>query len=143
MKKQTILFVIITIIIVSVIISTQTKVPKQACFQETCFQLEIAQTPEARIQGLMFRDYLLENSGMLFIFQKPQIHNFWMKNTLIPLDIIWLDKNSKVIYIQTLQPCQEQTCPSYGPNQDSKYVLELNAGTAEKINLKIGDKIGF
>jgi len=114
---------------------------KSVCFAENCFFVEIADTPEKQTKGLMYRESLDENRGMLFIFDKQGNYSFWMKNTLIPLDIIWLNENKEVVFMENnARPCKE-TCPSINPNQKAKYVLEINSGLANKINLKIGDKV--
>ncbi len=90
----------------------------------------------------MYRQSLPKDAGMLFVFDKEGEYPFWMKNTLIPLDIIWLDKDKKVIYInENTQPCKTVNCESYGTDKNSKYVLELNAGIAKEIGLKVGDLI--
>jgi hypothetical protein len=113
----------------------------QVCFNETCFGIELAATPESRARGLMFREHLGDDKGMLFVFDEPGVYNFWMKNTLIPLDIIWIDENRTVINIsKNTPPCEADPCPSYGPVQKAKYVLEVNAGKADEIGLKIGDE---
>jgi uncharacterized protein len=114
----------------------------QACFNDACYSLEIADNPLSRAQGLMHRDFLPADSGMLFIFQKPGTYTFWMKNTLIPLDIIWLNKEFEVIFInKNTPPCTANPCPSYGPREPASYVLELNSGEADKIDLAKGDTI--
>ena len=78
-------------------------------------KVEIADTPEKRAEGLMFRDHLNENSGMFFVFDEESSHSFWMKNTLIPLDIIWINADKKVVYIKhKAQPCNEE-CESFYP----------------------------
>ena len=72
-----------------------------------CFQVELARTESERDQGLMYRKELDKNKGMLFIFDKEGIYPFWMKNTLIPLDMIWIDSNNKIVFIaQNVQPCK-------------------------------------
>jgi uncharacterized membrane protein (UPF0127 family) len=75
----------------------------------------------------MNRTSLSSQSGMLFIFDHEAIYPFWMKNTLIPLDMIWLDKNKNVVDVITAQPCSEDPCQIYTPKKESLYVLELNA----------------
>ncbi len=91
----------------------------------------------------MFREKLDLDKGMLFIFEEEGEYSFWMKNTLIPLDIIWINKAKEVVFISgNTQPCQEEySCSSINPGKNAKYVLEINAGIAEKIGLKVGDKI--
>jgi uncharacterized membrane protein (UPF0127 family) len=111
------------------------------CFSEDCFQVEIVSSQEETSKGLMFRESLEENSGMFFIFQKEGIHGFWMKNTLIPLDIIWISENLEVVHIEkNVQPCQSDPCEIYANTENALYVLELNSGIADKINLEIGNK---
>ena len=84
----------------------------------------------------MFREYLDEKSGMLFIFPEDGEYGFWMKNTLIPLDMIWIDKDMKIIDIQTAEPCTAEPCPSHTPSGDARYVLEVNANASEKFGFK-------
>lgn len=103
--------------------------------------IEIADSPEEHQQGLMFRTSLKENRGMLFIFEQPSAVAFWMKNTLIPLDIIFIDGNNRITDIQTAHPCTADPCPTYKPTQQILYVLEVNAGFAEKNNINVGDKV--
>ncbi|MEA3453193.1 MAG: DUF192 domain-containing protein [Patescibacteria group bacterium] len=117
---------------------------KKACFEKNCFSIEIADTPEERNQGLMFRGELAEDKGMLFVFPKQGIYSFWMKNTLIPLDIIWIDEYQKVVFIEkSALPCKTDICESINPKNEAKYVLELKTGTAEAIDLKIGSEFSF
>lgn len=90
------------------------------------FEVEIAQTQSQRQRGLMFREELKPNTGMFFVFETENIYPFWMKNTLIPLDIIWFDKNGIIVDIQSMEPCTETICKSYIPKKKSQYVLEVN-----------------
>jgi uncharacterized membrane protein (UPF0127 family) len=104
--------------------------------------LEIADSDEKRAMGLMFRKSLPYTSGMLFIFDTEDFHSFWMKNTLIPLDILWLDKEFRIkYYYQNVQPCKSNPCSSYSPLIKALYVLEVNAGFIKKENLKLDDKL--
>jgi uncharacterized membrane protein (UPF0127 family) len=105
---------------------------------EQKFEVEIANTNESRQKGLMFRENLEKNKGMLFIFDYEEKHSFWMKNTLIPLDIIWISKEKKVVDIQTMQPCIKNPCKSYHPNKNSQYALEVGAGV---FHGKLGDNV--
>ena len=104
---------------------------------EQKFEVEIANTNESRQKGLMFRESLEKNKGMLFVFDYEEKHSFWMKNTLLPLDIIWISKDKKIVDIQAMQPCTEDPCKSYQPIANSKYVLEVGAGIFYG---KLGDK---
>lgn len=114
------------------------------CFKNNCFGLELALTSEQQAKGLMFRQELAYDKGMLFIFSKEWIYPFWMKNTLIPLDMIWLNNNKEIVYIKkSAQPCGAGICLPIIPLQKAKYVLEINAGIAEKIPLNLGDQAIF
>lgn len=114
----------------------------EVCFKSTCFQVEIADNSQLRQQGLMYRTQLDADKGMFFIFDEEGIYPFWMKNTLIPLDIIWINENKEVVYIENkAQPCKQDICKSYNPNKEAKYVLEINAGLSDKIGLKINSKL--
>ncbi len=113
----------------------------QMCYQEQCFQLEIADTPEKRELWLMFRESLSENQGMLFVFDKPDFWSFWMRNTLIPLDIIWLNEENQVVDFISAPPCKEAQCPSYFPKAEAIQGIELNSGIVAKLGLQIGEKV--
>jgi uncharacterized protein len=117
----------------------------EACFKEHCFIAEVAKTQAQRSQGLMFRKSLWSNGAMLFVFDTSGVHSFWMKNCLIPLDIIWLDDDYKVVAIKpNNKPCPaEGPCPSINPNVLASYVLEINAGLSSKMGLKEGDYFSF
>jgi uncharacterized membrane protein (UPF0127 family) len=110
---------------------------------ENRIEAELAYTDETRMKGLMNRRYLPPDAGMLFIFRDLELHSFWMKNTLIPLDLIWLNEKKEVVYFVTAQPCEEDPCGSYQPMQKAKYVLEVNGGFVKKHNMKLGDRLEF
>jgi len=106
--------------------------------------VEVADNDEKRTTGLMFREKLDENSGMLFIFDGESIRNFWMKNTLMPLDMIFLDSNKKIVDIITNAiPCKADPCNFYSSESPSKYVVEVNSGYVKKNNISIGQKVIF
>lgn len=96
------------------------------CCNNTCFNLEIAADNESRQLWLMYREYLSDDDWMLFIYDKPWIHSFWMKNTLIPLAWIRIDSNLKITDIILMDPCKTEQCPSYRPESEAQYVLEIN-----------------
>jgi uncharacterized protein len=109
------------------------------CYEDECFNVEIADSAVKRSEGLMFREYL--EDGMLFIFDKEGKYSFWMKNTLIPLDIIWIGKDSEIVFIsRNVQPCLE-VCESIKPDVNALYVLELNAGESSRLGMGVGDGI--
>jgi uncharacterized protein len=102
--------------------------------------VEVVADPESRARGLMYRPSLAEDRGMLFLFPEPDVHSFWMKDTLIPLDMIWLDSERRVIAIERdVPPCEADPCPSYGPSAAALYVLELAAGGAAAHGIEPGD----
>jgi hypothetical protein len=112
----------------------------QVCFGQQCFSVQLAKTSAEQEKGLMFVKQLDQNSGMLFIFNKESIYSFWMKNTLIPLDMIWMDGNNKVVYIaDSVQPCKTVICPIIMPKGPAKYVLEINSGISKNLGIKVGD----
>jgi len=103
------------------------------------FAVEVMRTDAQRERGLMFRRFLPQDRGMLFDFETPQPVMMWMKNTILPLDMIFIGKDGRVISIaQNTEPMSERIIPSGG---DVLGVLEVNAGTAQKIGLKKGDKV--
>ena len=106
-------------------------------------EAELAYTDANRGRGLMFREKLAPGSGMLFLFPSLEVHGFWMKNTLIPLDILWLNERKEVVYTVTAQPCKKEPCESITPLQKALYVLEVNAGFAKKHGIDIGTQLEF
>jgi uncharacterized membrane protein (UPF0127 family) len=79
---------------------------------------------------------------MLFVYKNPAKYIFWMKNTLIPLDMIWLDENLKIVDItKNVPPCKTENCQTYMPKAKAQYILEVNAGYSDKQNINIGDTL--
>jgi len=107
-------------------VSAPNMAAQERCIAKHCFSLEIAKTPEERTQGLMFREILAQDHGMVFIFPQSDIYPFWMKNTKIPLDMIRLDANYKIVDIQEANPCTQDPCTNYTPKANASYVIELN-----------------
>ena len=91
------------------------------------FRIEIADTTERRMRGLMYRESMHQQSGMLFLYQQSGNYRIWMKNTLIPLTVLWLDKEAKILQVKALKPCIEERCPVYGAGPDTRFILELHA----------------
>jgi uncharacterized membrane protein (UPF0127 family) len=103
--------------------------------------VEIAENEAERNKGLMFRPFLPDSVGMLFIFENPDTISFWMKNTSIPLDIIYVGPNKKIVSIaENTRPFSEASIPAYGIVQ---YVVEVNAGFTKSNNIQSGDVISF
>ena len=104
--------------------------------------VELATTPYQWGRGLMFRDSLGKDSGMLFVFPDEDKRSFWLKETAIPLDIIFIASNKKVVDIKhRFEPCRTMICPSYTATAPAMYALEVNAGFAERYGIINGDTV--
>ena len=105
------------------------------------FNVEVAKTIEERRIGLMYKKKLLNNEGMLFIFPREKIIQLWMKNTYIPLDVIFISENKVIVDIKkNMEKLSETIVKS---KVESRYALEFNAGLINKLNIEIGDKVLF
>lgn len=109
------------------------------------YAIEIADDDAERARGLMYRDAMDPNRGMLFIHEVEEPQAYWMKNTKIPLDILYFDDGRKLVSQQRdIPPCSlGDGCPSYPSNVPARYVLELNAGEAARLKLQDGAQITF
>lgn len=116
----------------------------QVCSNTECFNVIIAENQEERMKGLMFVENMPEDEGMIFVFDNEATHAFWMKNTLIPLDMVWLDKDLNVVHIESnVPPCKQEQCPIYEPSRPSLYVLEINAGKAAEAGIQTGTTLKY
>ena len=119
---------------------------REMSFKGHVFALEIAATPAERARGLMNRDSLAQDSGMLFVFLTESPLNFWMKNTLIPLDILYMDSAGVVVDIQTMIPqpgVSDSELREYPSAAPAQYALEINAGLAGSLGFAVGDQAYF
>lgn len=108
------------------------------------FTVEVADEHEERAQGLMYRESMPDDRGMLFIFEEDAPQAFWMKNTFIPLDIMYFDGERRFVSAHYRVPtCKYggDRCPNYPSAGDARYVLELNAGVGAALDLRAGDPI--
>ena len=106
------------------------------------YTIEIAADDASRAHGLMDRTEMAADHGMLFVFDDDAMRGFWMKNTKIPLDMLFFDGDRKLISIQhRVPPCTSDPCPGYSSGAPARYVLELNGGESEKLGLTPGDPI--
>ena len=120
------------------------EITRKVCLREVCVQAEVADSPIKRQRGLMFHRPLGDNEGMLFVFEREDLHAFWMKNMHFPLDIIWINSNKRVVDIKTnLAPCRLGPCPNIIPRATAKYVLEVRSGFVIRNNIKVGDQVSF
>ncbi len=106
------------------------------------FATEFATNNASRERGLMMRTELAADHSMLFVFPEDDQRWFWMKNTLIPLDILYFDGQRKLVSVQAnVPPCKADPCPSYPSDLPARYVLELAGGTAARIGVQVGDEL--
>lgn len=106
---------------------------------QVTFDVTVAQTPQEQSQGLMFVESMSENQGMVFDYSEPQLLKFWMKNTLIPLDIIFFNSDGEVAYIEHSAKPHDLT--PRGPDVPTCLVLEINGGLAKQMGIEVGTKI--
>ena len=107
-------------------------------------KVEIAADDASRAHGLMDRTSMPADHGMLFVFPDSQIRTFWMKNTLIPLDMLFFDADRKLVtLLANVPPCKADPCAVYPSTAPARYVLELNAGAAAKLGVREGDVATF
>jgi uncharacterized membrane protein (UPF0127 family) len=130
--------IVLLIILLVLIFRPSTAETISLKIKDQTFDLEIAKTVQQQTIGLMNRHSLPQNSGMIFVFGFELPQSFWMKNTYIPLDIIFLDKNGVVINIGHGIPESTSLIKS---DRAAKYVIELNEGTAQKLGLNSNDQI--
>ncbi len=106
------------------------------------FFVEIASTNESKVKGLSFHKPLLEDEGMIFVFDTPDTYGFWMKDMTFPIDIIWIDENLRIVHIEkSLSP---STYPHiFYPESPVRYVLEITSGQSDELKIKIGDTVVF
>jgi uncharacterized membrane protein (UPF0127 family) len=147
---QTNLIIAGILVVISFLIVLSTKIGmKHSTFVQVkvgskTVNAEIADTFAKQMKGLMGVKSLPEDQGMLFVFDHPDIYKFWMFNTSIPLDMIWIDSNKTIVYIQqNAQPCFLLNCTSYSPNQNAQYVLEVNGNYTAENKISAGDKVEF
>ena len=105
------------------------------------FTVELAATTPARTKGLMFREHMDDDAGMLFLFEEQGPQSFWMKNTRIPLDMIFIDAGGTIAGI--VEDAEPLTLTSRGVDKPSRYVLELNGGTSRKRGITAGQRVRF
>ncbi len=124
--------------------STPPAGPRVVLPSGSAYRLELARTPEEQAQGLMFRESLPEKAGMLFLFGDKGVHRFWMKNTMIPLDMVWMDAEGRVLFVSAdTPPCKADPCPSYGTETPAASVLEIAGGMAAKEKIVVGSVLHF
>lgn len=142
MNKNILFIMIFLSLIISGCINNDRQ-DSSVCIKDSCFEVELAVTQEERGNGLIGRNKLDADKGMLFIFEEEDMHSFWMKDMKFAIDIIWINADKEIVYISShMQPCEIlQSCPSITPLGEAKYVLEIKAG--EAYGFKTGDTATF
>lgn len=108
------------------------------------FTVEIADTEEKQMRGLMFRKHVADDYGMLFVHDEEGYRSMWMKNCFVHLDLIFLNKYKQVVDMHiNVPPCKREPCENYATRIPAQYVLELRGNRAKELDIKIGDTITF
>jgi uncharacterized membrane protein (UPF0127 family) len=102
-------------------------------------RVEIANSPEEQTTGLMNRTALAEDRGMLFVFPGEEVRSFWMKNTLIPLSIAYIDSEGRIVDLQDMKPLDDEE-PHYVSAEPARYALEVNKGFFDENGVEVGDR---
>ena len=135
------IYLIFNFFLVSLYTFSNEKIDVSIYNKNITFNVEVAKTMEERRSGLMYRKKLLDNEGMLFVFPREKIIQLWMKNTYIPLDVIFISENKVIVDIKkNLERLSETIVRS---KVKSRYALEFNAGLINKLDIRIGDKVLF
>lgn len=112
--------------------------------QKMSIEVQVAETEQQRTLGLMHRKQLDEHKGMLFVFDQLGVQRVWMKNTLIPLDVIFISAEGRVVsMLKELLPCKKQKCEIHDSKTIAKYMLEVNSGLVEQNNINVGNTVEF
>lgn len=149
--KKIIFFVVAILLVFSVfqIFKSKTEVIEKVVFYNNNEQtveifVKIADNDSEMEKGLKFQEELLENEGMLFIFPDEDLRSFWMKDTLISLDMIFLDSNQNIVSIkENAEPCNVNPCSLYNSKEKSQYIIEVNAGFCAKYNINKETQVEF
>lgn len=109
--------------------------------EEVAVDVEVADSDQERAVGLMHRESLPEDAGMLFVFSEEASGGFWMKDTLIPLSIAFADADGRVLRILDMEPCEDDPCPIYDPGVSYRSALEVNQGAFSEWGVEEGDRL--
>lgn len=145
-KKEVLVVLVLFLVVVLFTFYYQNfiELGNNVCIGENCFETEIVDTPEGRTKGLMNREELGRYNGMIFIWEEEGVYPFWMKNTKIDLDMIWINNDKEIVFIQrNAVPCESEVCKIYNPEKNAKYVLEINGGLSQEFGIEIGDFVDF
>lgn len=132
--------VVVVLLLISVAGCSQDVELYELSIGDSEFRVEVVDTPETRARGLMEREELADDAGMLFVFESSEPRSFWMKDTLLPLSIAYIDENLIIREIYDMQPLSTVPVPSRTP---ARYALEVNRGAFEERGIRVGDRITF
>lgn len=121
----------------------QLPIEAQAEIGDGMIQLEVARTPQQQATGLMYREALADDRGMLFTFDPPRPVQFWMRNVVIDLDMVFMHDGKVAAIAANVPPCRTTPCPTYGPDVAIDQVIELRGGRAAELNVQVGDIISI
>ena len=138
MFKKSVLALFLLQISVSTVASDTSLPTREIRLADRVYRVEIAANSAQRGLGLMFREHLADDRGMLLVYPESADHRIWMKNMRIPIRVYWIDENGRVVDLRRLEPCRSSPCPVYAADGHSRFVLELN-DTAHPI--RRGDRI--
>lgn len=113
----------------------------RATIGKRSINLEVARSPQEQATGLMYRDSIADDRGMLFVFEPARTVGFWMRNVRFPLDMIFIEKGRVKAIAAAVPPCNTDPCPTYGPETPIDQVIELRGGRATQLGVKVGDRI--
>lgn len=143
MKKSLMIFIFIVSLVMLASCKSENVVFIDNGKEKIKVNVEIADNAEERAAGLMFRQFLDDNKGMLFVYQWEDYRSFWMKNTLIPLDMVFISENFEIVDIRYAEPCKKDPCISYVSSKPARYVLEVNGNFTIRNNIAIGNKVNL
>ena len=141
--------IVITTIMILIYYPVQTSIESEIVIEASVtingktIEIEIADEPDERSRGLMFRESLTKDTGMLFLFDREDFYSFWMMNVNFNLDLIWINSNGNVVHIERDVPSCFMSCPTYAPREAARYVLELNSGVANELDLLVGSFVSI
>jgi hypothetical protein len=137
--KKKVLLGVIVLLVIGICIYLKKRKLVTIWVEDVPLKVEVSDTPFLRRRGLMYRKSLPQNQGMLFIFDEPGFHSFWMKNTSIPLSIAFISEDKEIIQIDSMTPYD--IINFHSPKKPIKYAIEVNQGWFGKHKIKVGDKI--
>jgi uncharacterized membrane protein (UPF0127 family) len=122
--------------------STPSRPPATVAFDgnDVVLHVDVAETAQEQRKGLMGVEILPDDEGMAFVFDEPVDSTFWMKDTLIPLSIAFVDENGRVIGVRDMQPCKRDPCPTYGIEKHYILAIEANLGWFDEAGIEVGDR---